>query len=607
MKKTIFIIAASIVVLAQSPAVSAQSKGPPAEAKIDFRWDVKIPMRDGINLSANLYIPEGLAKPGPCVFSLNPYINQGAHFRGVYFAPRGVTYASVDSRGRGNSDGEFRPFIQESQDGYDIVEWLAKQPFCNGKVSMWGGSYLGYAQWATAKGRPPHLASIMPIASGYPGLDFPQRYNIQSAYPLQWLLYTAGNTGQDTMFGDYKFWGAKYREWHEKGLAFKDLDRAMKMPSPVFQEWAAHPYLDAYWDAYVPSASDYAQLKLPILTVTGSHDGDQPGALTYYRNHMRNASPEERARHYLIIGPWDHAATVAPRRDIGGIKFGPDSLLDMPRLAVDWWMWTAADGPKPEFLKNRVAYYVMGAEKWRYADTLEAVTAESMPLYLDSLRNPTDVFVAGSLNGDGPGKGKADHYAFDPRQPSSTDADLGSFGGLTQQRTVFANPNQLIYHSEPFEKPTELSGFFKLSAWIAIDRPDTDFSATIYEIDQDGTSILLTSERLRARYRDSLREPKLVNTTKAIRYDFTRFDFVSRQIKKGSRLRLVIGPINSSQSVKNYNTGGVIAEDTIADAQTVKVALYHDRSHPSALYIPLAHPESPTELKAPPSAFIPSQ
>ncbi len=120
------------------------------------------------------------------------------------------------------------------------------------------------------------------------------------------------------------------------------------------------------------------------MTITGSYDGDQPGALTHYREYMKNASAEGRARHYLIIGPWDHAATRTPRAEIGGLKFAPASLVDLPQLHLDWYAWTMQGGPKPQFLQKAVAYYVMGAERWRYADTLEAVTAKSLPYYLDS-------------------------------------------------------------------------------------------------------------------------------------------------------------------------------------------------------------------------------
>lgn len=597
--------AAGILSLLAVEVGMADSAVPAPNSGIDFRWDVKIPMRDGVQLSANLYIPRGTQTAPPCVFSLNPYIAQGAHFRGVYFAPRGVTYASVDSRGRGNSGGAFRPFIQEANDGHDVVEWLAKQPFCNGKVSMWGGSYLGYVQWATAKERPPHLASIMPIAPGYPGLDFPMRYNVGSPYPLQWLNYTGGKTGQDMMFGDWAFWGAKFKELYEAGIAFKDYARYLNLPAPVYEEWAAHPHLDAYWDRYVPTAQEYGKLQIPILTVTGSYDGDQPGALAFYQGHLRSASPQEQARHYLIIGPWDHAGTVAPKREFGGLTFGPASLLDMPRLATDWYKWTMADGPKPAFLQKRVAYYVMGADTWRYADTLEGVTASSQPYLLGSTANPSSIFQSGTLSVGAAAGGHVDQYIYDPRDTSQAAKEMeGGRQGFTQQRTAYTDDNLLIYHSAPLEADTEVSGFFKLTAWISIDQRDTDISASVYEIDRDGGSILLASENLRARYRDSLREPKLVRSAEPLRYEFQRFQFVSRLVKKGHRLRLVVRPVNSIYSQKNYNSGGLVAEETIKDAKPVTVKLFHDEAHPSALHVPIGHPKSSSEPTAPTTAFI---
>ena len=154
-------------------------------------------MRDGVHLNATVYTPKDQKAPAPCIFTLTPYIAQSYHDRGVYFAAHGLPFLTVDVRGRGNSEGEFRPFIQEAQDGYDIVEWLAQQPYCNGKVSMWGGSYAGYDQWATAKEIPPHLATIVPVASPYAGVDFPMQYNIFYPYDMQWLTLTSGHASQD--------------------------------------------------------------------------------------------------------------------------------------------------------------------------------------------------------------------------------------------------------------------------------------------------------------------------------------------------------------------------------------------------------------------------
>jgi len=154
------------------------------------------------------------------------------------------------------------------------------------------------------------------------------------------------------------------------------------------------------------------------------------------------------------------------------------------------------------------------------------------------------------------------------------------------------NGKQLVYHSAPFTADTEVSGFFRLSAWLAIDQPDTDFRVSVYEARDDGGSILLSSQVMRARYRDGLREPKPVATKAPLRYEFNRFNFVAQQIKRGSRLRLVIAPLNSIYFEKNYNTGGIAAKETVKDARIVTVTLFHDRAHPSTLYVPLAQPLS---------------
>jgi uncharacterized protein len=560
----------------------------PDIAGVNFQWGVAIPMRDGVKLSASVYTPAKQKSPAPCIFTLTPYIAQSYHDRGMYFAAHGYPFLTIDVRGRGNSEGVFHPLIQEARDGYDVVEWLAKQPYCNGKVTMWGGSYAGYDQWATAKEFPPHLATIVPVASPYAGVDFPMSHGVFYTYDMQWLLFTDGHTSQERVFADESFWTGKFRQWLESGTAYKELDAVIGAPSAVFQEWVAHPHPDAYWDGYNPSAQQYSKLSIPILTITGSHDDDQPGALAHYQEYMKNASPEGRARHYLVIGPWDHAGTRTPNAKVGGLTFGPASLVDLPKLHLDWYAWTMQGGPKPEFLKNFVAYYVMFADKWRYAPTLAAVTAQERALHLDSRVNATEVLNAGSLSVD-PQKGGPDHYIYDPRDLSTAQLEAGiDPDSLVDQQLVYAgHGKQLFYHSAPFEQDTEISGFFRLTAWIAIDQPDTDFKADIYEIRQDGSSIALASQVLQARYRQSLREPQLIATEAPLRYDFEHFTFVSQEIKKGSRLRLVIAPINSIHSEKNYNAGGVVAEETMKDARPVTVTLYHDRKHASTLYVPL--------------------
>jgi len=559
------------------------------------QWGLKIPLRDGIHLSATVYRPAGQSNPAPCILTLTPYIADNFHARGMYFASHGYAFAAVDVRGRGNSEGEFRPFIQEAHDGYDAVEWLARQPYCDGKVALFGSSYGGYVQWVAAKERPPHLVTIVPTASPYPGLDFPMRNNIAYPYALQWIALTSGHTRQAHLAGDDSLWGDLFGRWSQSGLPFNRLDRFTGNPAPLFQEWLSHPQPDGYWDAYNPTAAEHRDILIPVLNITGQYDDDQQGALEHYRQSLGNAGTEERAGRYLVIGPWDHDGTATPRAGFGGVRFGPASLLDLAQLHLDWYAHTLRGAPRPAFLKKAVAYYVIGADVWRYADSLNAVTERSEAYYLGSTRNPTDLHSAGSLGESGDRLGTADSYRYDPRDAATAVAEAlnrTTEDSLVDQGVLLAlGGRELIYQTVPAARDFQVSGFFHLLAWIGIDCPDTDFYAALYVIDADGRTVLLTTDAIRARYREGLRTPHPVRDRSPLRYDFNHFTFVARSIKQGERLRLVISPIgrviNSRFTEKNYNGGGVVAAESARDGRPVTVTLYHDPAHPSVLEVPL--------------------
>ena len=547
-------------------------------------------MRDGGQLSGILYLPANHNEPTPAIFAMTPYIAQSHHESARHYARHGYPFLSVDVRGRGNSEGRFH-FLNEAQDGYDVVEWLAMQGFCNGQVAMWGSSYLGYCQWVIAAQRPPHLATIIPVSAAFQGVDFPLRNNVFLPYAEAWLTLIAGYPLQDKLFADGPFWRDKSKESFKSGMALRNFDTFIGNPSALFQEWLSHPELDDYWDRHNPRPEQYSTLSIPVLTITGAYDADQPGALEHYLQHVRRASAAISAKHYLIVGPWDHRGCAVPEAEFCGLKVGPASLIDMRRLHRQWYAWTMQGGEKPEFLKKNVAYYVAGAEKWRYADTLEGVTSRSEPLYLSSTQNPTDLYSSGSLNPNLPVSAEPDHYLYDPRDVSHAEFEstVDPYSFVDQKMLHLMMGKQLVYHSVPFERDTELSGFFKFSAWIAIDQPDTDFRAMVYEVALDGSVIMLSIDWLRARYRESLRKAKLIDTREPLRYDFEHFTFISRQILKGHRLRLVVGPINSIHWQKNHNSGGIVAEESMDDARPVTVRLFHDGTYPSALYVPFGH------------------
>jgi putative CocE/NonD family hydrolase len=569
-------------------------------------------MRDGAKLNATIFKPKNQSGALPVIFTFTPYISDTYQDRALYFAKNGYVYALIDVRGRGNSEGHFEPFVNEGRDGYDAVEWLAKQPWSNGKVMMWGGSYAGFDQWTTIKEAPPHLATIVPAAAAYAAADFPFFKNIFSSYIIQWLSYTSGVTPNLKLFGESSFWTAKFHQLYIEHRPFKELDQIVGNSSTHFQTWLKHPTPDAYWQAMVPSPDQYRRMNLPILTITGHYDGDQTGAMTYYREHMKYGSAEAKERHYLIIGPWDHAGTRTPNRDVGGLKFGAASMLDLNKLHKEWYDWTMKNGTKPEFLKKRVAYYVVGADEWKYADSLEAIANSKMTFYLGSDGEANDVFHSGTLNtspntsppatsslssGNGQTQSSeasadsaaSDKFVYDPLDTRPGELELQEVRDpLTSQRDALnLNGNGVVYHSQPFREDTEVTGYLKFVAWISMDVPDTDFQVSVYEILRDGTSVLLTSDAMRARYRESLTKEKLVKPGEINRYEFNAFTFFSRRIAKGSRLRLILSCPNSIQLEKNYNSGGVVTEESGKDARTAHIVLYHDARHQSSLEIPV--------------------
>src|SRR5881392_344399 len=597
-------MAFAINIAAQTPPPvppPSPKESPPATADYDLRWGVKIPIPDKVELNATLYLPkakDGAPLKTPVIFTLTPYISDTYHARAAYFASHGYAFALVDVRGRGNSGGDFEPFANEARDGHDVVEWLAKQPFCDGKVAMWGGSYAGFDQWATAKELPLHLATIVPAAAAHPGLDFPFTNNVGIPYDTQWFTLTSGRASQQNLFADSKFWRTKFLDAYKQYIPFKTLDSFIGNPSANFRRVIGHPVVDAYYDAMVPTREQFAKITLPLLTITGQYDGDELGALTFYRDHLANASAETRAKHFLIIGPWDHAGTRTPTDEVGGVKLGGAAVIDLNDLHRQWYDWTTKSGTKPDFLKDRVAYYFLapgnsGANgEWKYAEDFDKLTANHHSLYLDATDGGGNgVFHSGTLS-EKPAATGADEYIYDPldthRGEEVENVDNEKTAGLDQRRALSIGKDGLVYHSDPASKETTLLGCPKLTLWISPDVPDTDVTAELDEILADGTSIALWSDVRRLRYRDSVRQEKLVKLGESVRCDFNPGLFIARRIAKGSRLRLVVTAPNSIFFEKNYNSGGVVANETAKDARTAHIRILHDAEHASVLDVPIA-------------------
>jgi putative CocE/NonD family hydrolase len=557
------------------------------DAPTDFQlaMHVKIPMRDGVHLNATLYkpvLPAGQSLgPLPVIFLFSPYPADTSHPSGSYFARRGYIYAYVDVRGRGDSEGVFEPFATDARDGYDVVEWFAKQPWSNGKVAMFGGSYAGMDQWMTASQHPPHLVTIAPGASVRPAVDFPYEKGLMFAYALQWATFTNGRTLNSSVFEDGMLWGNAAKRLYRAKAPFSQLDKYAGSTDTVFQKWLAHPETDSFWKELQLSREQVAGVHLPVLVITGANDGDQKGTLSFYDDHITTTDAHTKENYFLVMGPWDHPGTRDPKLDFCGEHYGPASKLDVLRLHREWYDYTMKGGARPKFLEKPVAYYVAGpgAECWKYADSLAAVATGSASYYLNAAGGAQSVYHSGMLQPEQKGA-EGGSFVNDPNDLSGADVEDSLAGALL-------HGDGLVFHTAPFEKEMEIDGTTDLRLWLSIDAPDTDLSYELDLIGTDGKARSLTFGFLRARYRHGLEHVEPIHENQPEEYEIKAEQWFAERAPKGSLLRLVVSGINSPQIEKSWNSMKPLAEQSGADARVAHVRLLQSAEHPSTLTIPL--------------------
>jgi putative CocE/NonD family hydrolase len=219
---------------------------------------------------------------------------------------------------------------------------------------------------------------------------------------------------------------------------------------------------------------------------------------------------------------------------------------------------------------------------------LKDIPIEPRKLYLHSNGKANDVFQSGTLSNAKPAQEPPDKYTYDPLdvRPAALEKEKIDDYLTDQKAALNLFGNGLVYHSDPLPQETEVTGYFKFTAWIKLNVPDTDFQVQVYEIQAGGKSILLTDDRLRARYKDGVRQDKLIKPGDINCFEFKAFSFTSRALQKGSRLRVLFRCPNSIFMEKNYNSGGAVEAETAKDGRAAEVTVFHDQGHPSCLEVP---------------------
>jgi hypothetical protein len=572
----------------------------------DIQMSRMIKARDGVELEAWITQPSHPAGRLPTVLTLTQYdIDGGRHGDSAgYYAGRGYAFVQAYVRGRGRSGGVKSDGLgaQVGRDGYDLVEWIAAQPWSDGRVVMFGGSFVGMTQWQTAAQLPPHLAAIAPYAPIYPGWDIPNTNGIPQAWTTVILGYVSGRSLNSGFMRNEAYWSGKMLEQYAAYRPFSELAGALGIAQddwwmldvrgqkrPMFEVWLAHVGDRAFNLAAEPKSASYARMNFSVLTATGYYDDDQPGTLRYYRNYMAHAPAAAVARHHLIIGPWDHSGTQEPTAVIEGVPIPAAAVVDMQKLHADWYDFALGKGAQPALLRDHVAYFMLGADEWRYADSLEAASSgKELTFYLgDSDGTPGDVFHSGQLSREARNTEPPAILVSDPHElPELEVAKYAAGEDLTSQFRALQK-RALSFHSEPFERDTEIAGQMHLALTCESDTPDFDLWAEVQMVLPDGSAIRLGDDIRRARFRDGPFEQKLMLPGQTVQIPF-EFSWLARRIPAGARLRVTIAPLNSPNYQKNFNTGGRMGYEKIEDARIAHVKIFHDAQRASRLTLPLA-------------------
>ncbi len=572
------------VVLFVSPAY-AQA---PKSYEFTVEYDVPVKMRDGVTLRADIYKPKTDEKL-PVLLTRTPYdksrnwVTPFAHRA----ATRGYVVVVQDVRGRFESEGEWYPFRHESNDGYDTVEWAGTLPYTNGKVGMFGGSYVGATQMLAAIAKPPHLTAICPSVTAS---NYHDGWTYQGGAFEQWFneSWTSGLAENTAVRRFDSFAEAMHGMNTLPLMDYRIMNVDAKGLAPYFQDWLAHPSFDDYWKQ-ISIEDHYGQIQVPVFTEAAWYDIFLGGSLRNFVRLQTEAGTEAaRKGQRLYVGTGGHAGGWGGK--IGAVDFGDKALLDPDDLMLRWYdhllkgETNGAENDKP------VKIFVMGKNVWRDEETWPLTRAKSAKYFLHSHGAANGISGDGTLSTVMPATEQRDTYNYDPADPTPTIGgplccrDLPSGNGPQDQRPAEARDDVLVFTTPAFTQEFEVTGPVTADLYVSSSTVDTDFTAKLIDVWPNGFAQNLTDGILRMRYRNSQSKPELMNPGEIYHMTVDMWA-TSNVFLPGHKLRLEISSSDFPRFDRNLNTG----EEQAHGTRTVKAAnvLFHDKDHPSALVLPV--------------------
>ena len=552
MKRAIIIAFA----LAAFPGVAEAAPGP-QRYLIDR---VLIHARDGAMLSALVVRPSKIRGRLPAAFEFTIYVDPARDLKRLEFAAdRGYVGVMAYTRGKSESPMRIVPYEYDGQDADGVIDWIAARPWSDGQVGMMGGSYDGFTQWATAKYANPHLKTIVPVVPNNPGNGLPMENNVFYLANYAWIYYVTDNRMLDNdAYADPK-WATLPLRWYRSGKAYRDVDAIAGVPNPWLRKWLRHPAYDAYWQRMSPYRTDYARIKIPVLTIDGYY-GDST-AIGYFNDFLRY---NPAAQSYLVAGPWDHFGSQGRRKPpvLRGYTIDRAADIDTWQLTFDWFDFVMRGKAKPELVADRVNYEVMGENHWRHVGSLDEM-GDAERFYLTT------------------NKVSKRFYLLSPARSATSSAQTASLRqtvDLTDRNTanndsyplpiIDKKPdlsNGYAFLTTPFAHATEvngLDGVFRVRA----NKRDLDVGLALYEMLPDGRLMQLTYYTERASYANDMSRRELITPGKTAVIPFSQDYLFSRLVGKGSRLLLTVNVNKNPVAEVNYGTGNDVAGESAKDA-----------------------------------------
>ena len=570
--------------------------------KIVIEKDLLVPMRDGTVLKGDLYRPDGPERL-PVLLNRTPYGKSGPMMRQamdpVRAALNDYNVLIQDCRGRYTSPGTWTCFTSETEDGYDTVEWAARQPWADGKVGTWGSSYMGVTQWLAATQTPPSLKAMAPglTASNYhdgwtyQGGAFSLGFNLSWAMtalaPNRLMRARQDNPAASTELGQVIGGIDEMRKWLDV-IALKELP-IFRLGAPYFFDWLEHPAYDAYWRK-IDIETFHERIDVPAFNIGGWYDIFLGGTLrNFIGMGARGATPQARAGQQLLVGPWPHGL---PRANMAGdVDFGYRAAplsIDQDRMVLNFF---------DRWLKGiqrtqaaAVQLFVMGPNRWRDEKQWPLARTDWQRYYLHSRGRANSAGGDGALATGAPGQEPADSFVYNPLDPTPTrGGGLCCYpavvpGGAFDQTAIESRSDVLVYSTPPLSEDLEVTGPIMLTLYASSSAPDTDFTAKLVDVEPDGYARNLTDGIIRARYRESRSDARLLKPGEVYEYTID-LGATCNVFKAGHRIRLEISSSNFPRFDRNPNTG----HDLFADAETRPAlqTVMHRTGYASHLTLPM--------------------